>query len=294
MGLVLGANIALHVAAVLLLPGYAIDWQGRWQGLTVHPNTLGALGLTAFWANAAALASGPRPPHAGWHWLGCGLALAAMFGADSVTSKVCALVTLLLLLGLRRLRRRGAGRDSYLALLAGAVMAFLLFKLLSSAIELGWLYDLLGRDSQLTGRDSVWNDAYQAIRARPLLGWGFDDHAYLIASAGMPYSSYHNGLLDLAVNGGIVSVLLLALLMLTWALRHLQRTLLAPRVAGYAVPFVLTYMMHNMTEASYVSPRGQMWVIFLALLFLGACRIPPRAAAPAPQPIAREAGHVAA
>jgi O-antigen ligase len=293
LGLVLGANMALHVAAVLLLPGYSIDWQGRWQGLTVHPNTLGALGFTAFWANAAALTADARPPQARWHWIGCGLALAAVFGADSVTSKICCLVTLLLLLALRRLRRRGAGRRAYLALLAGGVMLFLLYKLLSSAIELGWLYELLGRDPQLTGRDSVWQDAWQAIRARPLLGWGFDDHAYLIASAGMPYSSYHNGALDLAVNGGLVAVLLLAALLLTWALRHLRRTLLAPRIAGYSVPFVLVYMMHNMTEASYVSPRGQMWVIFLALLFLGACRVP-RDSAAAPAPMMREALHAPA
>ena len=299
LGLVLGANMGLHVAAVLLLPGYAIDWQGRWQGLTVHPNTLGALGFTAFWANAAALASGPRPPRARWHWIGCGLALAAVFGADSVTSKVCSLATLALLLGLRHLRLHRAGGNTYLSLLAGGAMAFLLFKLVSSAIDLGWLYEMLGRDPKLTGRDTVWQDAYQAIRARPLLGWGFDDHAYLIASAGMPYSSYHNGVLDLAVNGGIVSVLLLGVLILTWALRHLQRTLLAPKVAAYSVPYVLAYMLHNMTEASYVSPRGQMWVIFLALLFLGACRVPPRAAAAgvtmaAPPPTPREAGHASA
>jgi len=70
-------------------------------------------------------------------------------------------------------------------------------------------------------------------------------------------------------------------------------------VAAYSVPYVLAYMLHNMTEASYVSPRGQMWVIFLALLFLGACRVPPRAAAAgvtmaAPPPTPREAGHASA
>lgn len=276
LGLVLGANMALQVAAVLLLPGYAIDWQGRWQGLTVHPNTLGGLGLTAFWANAAALSAGPPPPWPRCHWLGCGLSLLAMAGADSVTSKVCAALVALVLLGLRWLRRRRAAPRDYLRLLAIAAMLFLLLKLLAGAVDMEWLYALLGRNSQLTGRDEVWRDAYQAIGARPLLGWSFDDHAYLIASAGMPYSSYHNGVLDLAVNGGGVAVLLLALLMLNWAAGLLQPRLLAARIAPYAVAFVLAYMLHNRAEASYVSPRGQMWVIFLALLLLGACRAPQR------------------
>ncbi|RZT10185.1 O-antigen ligase [Duganella sp. CF402] len=275
LGLVLGANMALQVAAVLLLPGYAIDWQGRWQGLTVHPNTLGGLGFTAFWANAAALSAGP-PPWPRCHWLGCALSLLAIGGADSVTSKVCVALVLLVLLGLRWLRRRGTSRQQYLRLLAAGAMLLVLLKLLAGAVDLEWLYALLGRNSQLTGRDEVWRDAYQAIGARPLLGWSFDDHAYLIASAGMPYSSYHNGVLDLAVNGGGVAVLLLALLMLNWAAGMLRPRLLAARIAPYSVAFVLAYMLHNRAEASYVSPRGQMWVIFLALLLLGACRPPQR------------------
>ncbi len=280
LGLVLGANMLLQVAAVLLLPGYAIDWQGRWQGLTVHPNTLGGLGFTAFWANAAALAAGPPPPCPRCHWLGCGLALLAIVGADSVTSKVCVALVLAVLLGLRWLRRRGASRDDYLRLLAFAAMLALLFKLLAGVIDMEWLYALLGRNSQLTGRDEVWRDAYQAIRARPLLGWSFDDHAYLIASAGMPYSSYHNGVLDLAVNGGGVAVLLLAVVMLDWAAGMLRSRWLAASIAPYSVAFVLAYMLHNRAEASYVSPRGQMWVIFLALLLLGACRPARRATTP--------------
>ncbi|GJI94046.1 hypothetical protein RugamoR57_07640 [Duganella caerulea] len=277
IGLVLGANMALQVAAVLLVPMWAIDWQARWQGLTVHPNTLGALGFTTFWANASALAvNGQARSRVGrLHLAGCALAVTAMAGADSVTSKMSAAASLLLVLAMRRLARRHAGRRLYFGLVLGGAVGFLLYRLIGSAIDLGWLFALLGRDSKLTGRDDVWRDAYQAIGAHPLLGWGFDDHAYLIASAGMPYSSYHNGLLDLAVNGGIVAVLLLALVFLNWALRHLRRDLLAARCAPFSLAFVLPYMLHNMTEASYVSPRGQMWVLFLALLFVGACRLPP-------------------
>ena len=281
LGLVLGLNMALQVAAVLLVPQFAVDWQGRWQGLTTHPNTLGGLAFTAFWANAAALAVHGRGQlaTARWHLVGCALAALAMIGTDSVTSKMSAMVALLLLLVMRYLNRRHASRRLYLSLLVLAAVGGLLGKLLVSAIDLSWLFTLLGRDSKLTGRDDVWRDAYQAINAHPLLGWGFDDHAYLIASAGMPYSSYHNGMLDLAVNGGIVAVLLLVLVFAQWALRHWRRDLLAAQCAPFSLAFVLPYMLHNMTEASYVSPRGQLWIMFLTLLFLGACRPAPGMAA---------------
>lgn len=277
IGMVLGLNMAAHVLAVLLAPAYAIDWQARWQGLTVHPNTLGALGFTTLWANAAALALPRRDPRwlMRWQLAAALLGLAATLGADSVTSKMAALASVLLVLALRLLTRRRAGLRVYLALAAGAATLLLAGKLIASTVELDWLFKLLGRDSKLTGRDEVWRDAYRAIGERPLLGWGFDDHAYLIASAGMPYSSYHNGMLDLAVNGGVSAVMLLSLLFLNWVLSHLRRDLLAPRCAGFAPAFVLPYILHNMTEASYVAPRGQMWVLLLVLLFLGACKAPP-------------------
>ncbi|MYM76018.1 hypothetical protein GTP56_28030 [Duganella sp. FT134W] len=276
-GLVLGLNMAIHLAAVLLVPAYAVDWQARWQGLSVHPNTLGALGFTTLWANASALALPAAPGR--WlprlHRAGAALGVAAMLGADSVTSKMAALLCVVLLWVLRVLARRRAGPRVYLSLGIGVVLLMAMGKLALSVIELDWLFTLLGRDSKLTGRDDVWRDAYRAIGARPILGWGFDDHAYLIASAGMPYSSYHNGVLDLAVNGGLAAVLLLTLIFVNWLLSHGRRQLLAARCTPFAPAFVVPYALHNMTEASYVSPRGQMWVLFLVLLLLGACRRAP-------------------
>ncbi|SFU91652.1 O-antigen ligase family protein [Pseudoduganella namucuonensis] len=271
LGNVLGLNMALHVAAVILIPAYAIDWQARWQGMTPHPNTLGALAFTTFWANAGVLVCLPHAARRRWHLCACLLAVSAMIGADSVTSKLTSLVALTLLLLLRGLHKRRAGPGVYLAGVALAAASLALFKLLESAVDLKWLFDLLGRDSELTGRSAVWADAWKAIGAKPLLGWSFDDHAYLIASAGMPYSSYHNGVLDLAVNGGAVAVALLAALMLSWACGYLRPGRVGRTIAPFGVAYVLTYMMHNLTEASLLAPRGQLWVIFLVLLLLGAC-----------------------
>jgi O-antigen ligase len=283
LGYVLGANLAVHIAAVLLLPAYAIDWQARWQGLTVHPNTLGALAFTAFWANASIVLCRERSDRYHLHLFGCALAVLAMAGADSVTSMMASGAALVLLPATARLSRSRLGRHLYISALALFSGGAMLFSLLSKTVDLGWLFDLLGRDAKLTGRAYVWEDAYTAIKLKPLLGWGFDDHAHLIASEGMPYSSYHNGVLDLAVNGGALAVVLLILLMLCWAFGFMKSARVAPTIAPFSAAFVISYIVHNVSEASYVSPRGQMWVLFLALLFLGACkRAAPETARAAP------------
>jgi O-antigen ligase len=271
LAMVLGLNMALQLAAVAAAPSYAIDWQQRWQGLTPHPNTLGALAFTTFWANACVLVCLPRARRRRWHWLFCVLAAAAALGADSVTSKLCSAVALLLLLLLRSWQRRAAGPRLYLGAVLLAVLGSGLFQLLKSAVPLDWLYDMLGRDSQLTGRAQVWQDAYRAIGAKPWLGWSFDDHAELISTAGMPYSSYHNGALDLAVSGGIAALALFALLLAGWARSYLHPDRQARALAPCSAAFTLAYLMHNQSEASFFAPRGQMWVIFLTLLLLGAC-----------------------
>lgn len=270
LGLVLGTNMAVHLAAIAILPGYTIDWQARWQGLTVHPNTFGALALTTFWANAAVLA-GRLDKRRHWYWAGVLMALAAMIGADSKTSQLTSIVTVCTLLGLRFLVRRHARLPLYAALVVVGGTMLVLYKVIAATVDLSFLFEAVGRDPEFTGRAQVWEDAFKAIGAKPLLGWSFDDHAYLIATAGMPYSSYHSGLLDLAVNGGAIAIALLAALMLSWVACYFRPDGVARRIAPWSVAYVIAYVMHNLTEASYVAPRGQLWVMFLGVLFLCAC-----------------------
>ena len=284
LALVLGVNMLLHVGAVLAIPSYSIDWQGRWQGLATHPNTLGALGFTTLWANSAVLICRPRERRA-MHAVFALAAIAAIAGADSVTSMLTAGSSVVALWSVHKLGRLGAGRDFYVGTVLLALLLVVGFKLVSSQIDLGWLFQSFGRDSNFTGRTDVWRDALGAISRFPILGWSFDDHAFLIASEGLAYPSYHNGWLDLCVNGGLVAVLLLAGLFATWLRQFSVRDVLAQTIAPLSASFVLGYFLHNLTEASFLSPRAQMWQIFLAVLFLGSCRRPaPTVLQAQPQP----------
>jgi len=280
LGFLLGINMALQVGAVLLLPSYAIDWQGRWQGLTSHPNTLGALAFTTLWANCVVLICrryGNPYPHIAFSIL----AAVAMLEANSVTSIVTTLCCIAAIFISMRLSRLRAGGKFYVGLLvvSGAIVAVAL--LIGSQFDMSGLLELFGRDSNFTGRTTVWADAFSAISRRPVLGWSFDDHAFLIETENMPYPTYHNGWLDIAVSGGLVAVILFLLLLITWARDFFRRSLTAHTIVPISVSFVFGYMVHNLTEASLLAARGQMWQIFLLLVLLGACcKVPPSRSKP--------------
>ena len=270
VGYVLGFNMLLQVAAVFIIPAYAVDWQDRWRGFTTHPNTLGAMAFTTLWANAAMLIC-TRTSKKYLHFLFAAVAAAAVIGADSVTSMMAASCSVLLLFVFKRLEKMGAGRQFYLSLLV--IIAFLstIIYIIGNVIDFGQLLQVFGRDAQLTGRRDLWDEAFKALQAHPLLGWSFDDHAKLIA-AGMPYPTYHNGFIDLSVSGGISCILLFFSMIGVWAVSFMKKSLVASQIGPYSAAFIIAYLIHNLTEASLVAPRGQMWQVFLVVMFLGACK----------------------
>lgn len=272
LGYVLSINIFIHVCAVALLPAFTIDWERRWLGLTGQANTLGALSLSAFWANSAALCSG-KPDRYHAHLAGTALAIVAMFGANSVTSMISStcLITVMILLSRPDLTNR-IGRAVTISVLVAVPILAVLILFLVNAFDLGGILGLAGRSGDFSGRTSIWLDAIDLITMQPLVGWSFDDHAYVIRSTGMLHTSYHNGYLDLAVTGGIVGVALLVALLTTWMLEFRRHFRVALTIMPFSVPFVVALLIYNVTEASFVAPRNQLWVVFLTLVLLGACR----------------------
>lgn len=273
IGYVLGANIMLHLLAVLLLPAFAIEWDGRWRGLTGQANGLGAIALCAFWANAAVLiGTGKDRYHL--HLLFAICAATAMLGANSMTSVIsstCALGLIFTFTGKASRYRSGLriflGGISVIFLVSAVGVMFL-----GNAMDLGKLLGMAGRSGDFTGRTEIWVAALKAIAAQPWTGWGFDDNAYLIKTTDMPYTTYHNGYLDLTVRGGIVAFGLFSLLLVKWMVELKKKSHVGIDIIPFAMPFILSMLVYNLTEATFVMPRDQMWLIFLVILFLATCK----------------------
>jgi O-antigen ligase len=273
---VLGANVALHLLTVFLLPSFAIEWDGRWRGLTGQANELGGISFCAFWANVAVLI-GRKDPQYRLHILLAVCAAAAMLGANSMTSIISSLCALLITVVMAWNRSQYGGKRIFVNALVVAVLVAAggaLF--LGNSINLDKLFGLAGRSASFTGRTDIWMLAIDAIVASPWVGWGFDGNNYLIKISGMPFTSYHNGYLDLLVCGGGIALGLFFLLLGSWFYQVKKRTRIGIDIAPFAIPFVVSMLMYNLTEANLVAPRNHMWIIFLVILFLSVCKRRPQ------------------
>ncbi|MGV8898777.1 MAG: O-antigen ligase family protein [Burkholderiaceae bacterium] len=273
IGYVLGLNIIVHLASVLALPAFTIQWDGRWRGLTEQPNVLGGIAFCAFWANAAVL-MGTQKDKYHLHLVLALCATAAMLGANSMTSiisSISALAMMYIVAGTNSRYRTGErlfiGGIGLILLIAAVGVMFL-----GNAIDIGKLLGMAGRSGDFTGRTEIWMEAIKAITGRPWVGWGFDDNAYLIKTTGMPYSTYHNGYLDLMVRGGIIALGLFFLLLGNWLYQTTKNTRIGSDIMPFAVPFIISMLIYNLTEANMVTPRNHMWLILLVILFISGCR----------------------
>ena len=262
LGLALGINIIFHLLVVLLFPDIGIANDGRWAGLFSNSNSFGAVAYCAVWANAAAVASTRNLLRLSHVVILC-IAAIALIGSGSTTSILSTIVALGILFSLK-----GSSRRNLLTLSSSAVLlsfAIVIYELFASQ----GILELIGRTSDLTGRTYIWAEGLNAFLTKPLIGWGFDDNAYVNQVTGMVHPSYHNGYLDLAVRGGAVSLVLFVAIMII-GIRAILRTQISsrPTISSTFLSFILSVLLYNFSEGSFFAPRTYMWAMLLTVLFL--------------------------
>jgi O-antigen ligase len=196
---------------------------GRIQGILGNANLLGPLCLLAIVVFAIRLASGAPRRILLWIWIG--LAAYLMIRAGSATSYVAAAgvaVVLTTVLLMRRTRRPGERTPYYIAYAVvgiGGLIAFWLFH--------AQLFALVGRESDLTGREGIWDVVLAKAWERPWTGWGFAtpwnpaDPAFdrWIVDHGQTVMQAHNMWVDVFLQLGIIGVVLIAMTYLAFVWR---------------------------------------------------------------------------
>jgi exopolysaccharide production protein ExoQ len=266
MAVVLGINVAIHVAGVLLAPEYTINAHGRWRGWTSHPNRLGGIALCALALNVGCLAA----KHVWKRWAHItfvAICVAVLIGSQSQTSVVCAMFAGVgpFFLGrtYRRLGRRGAGQ---MALLSGLVAAALAIPAILFAHEiLEAVTGALGRDISFTGRTTIWARAVDAFGARPILGWSFDGHLEVFSKTPLRYTDYHNGYLDIAVSGGLLAISLFAAMIIRY-LTQIRNADVGTIIMF--LPLTISILIYNILEADLLSGRNTIWTMLVVIVLL--------------------------
>jgi O-antigen ligase len=263
----MGAGLVVNVLALVLLPGL-VWWSEapkRFQGLTGHPNEMGALCMIAFplllWRYC-------RSKHVGKGVcvILMGLATAMLLLSGSRASLLCALVAVLLwflVLGKRMI---------FIA--TTSTMAVVVLLLLSSP-----LLPSLQREqasakgiTDLTGREQFWENGIHVVKQRPLLGYGYEvsgevwtDPRFATSEMedawGSARSSLHNGYLSIVIGLGLIAGLVLWPIILLAPLPNLLRL---PPSDYKAVALLLVGMClaANFVETSITSSRSFTSVTF--------------------------------
>ncbi len=274
-----GLSAALSLFAVFALPTgkeYAeAQYAGAWQGVYTEKNQLGeAMAIEIL--TLLAIPWDRKPTRRTWLVIGTLLLSSLLLlGSRSASSLLLCGVTLVIA-GFALLWRWQPRSRGWLT----GVLAVGLFGGLSAAM-LGMhtsdIFEMLGRDSTLTGRTDIWAYVQTAISDHPYLGFGYSTFwvpggpidAYLPADQGwLPYHA-HNGFLELALDVGWIGVGLFAigaLLGIVGAIRVFAKDPLKSGI--WPLAMIVYFLLVNLDESSIAKYNNLSWVVFvIAFLF---------------------------
>jgi O-antigen ligase len=266
----------LSLVVALSVPSYGLDASsvdGAWQGIFGSKNWLGRMMAlsTALWMLHAA--GQVRRRYLAWSVIALSLGLVLL--SRSVGSFVVMAALLLLIPVLRALRRQFGLAVSFVTLVLLATWGVCVWLLPDVSDLLSWF----GRDTTLTGRWPLWELVWEMIQQRPLLGYGYGGFwigwdgpsaevwsaTYMNGYGWLPPGS-HNGVLDLALDLGVVGVILFAATFVVSFRRALVLTRLEiTRDALFPCLFLAFVLLSNITESQLVIHNSICWTIYVAL-----------------------------
>ena len=196
---------------------------GRIQGIMGNANLLGPVALLAIIVFAIRFAADAQRRALLGVWIG--LSAFLFYRAASATAYVAAVAVVLVLvtvLLMRRARRPGERTRYYIAFALvglGAVLALWLFR--------DAIFTALGRSSDLTGRETIWQAVLDRAVQHPLIGWGYStpwiagDPSFdeWIIDHGQTVVQAHNMWVDVFFQLGAIGVFLIAMAFLAFVWR---------------------------------------------------------------------------
>ena len=277
LGVAVLSFLAICYLGVLLTPGLAIHQAtdatehhlaGDWRGVFLHKNSASAVMAMLIFVGAYLTRSGARlvGPLV--------TALSAVFlffaGGKSATGLcIITLVTVELVVRARSFRLR--------ALLCFLPLIVLNLLGIGTVISpsLHAISGLLPFDTSFTGRDDVWQFAFESVAQRPLFGWGylaFWGSSFLrdVVPNGADWvviaSHSHNSYLDSALALGIPGLLLLLAILVFLPLRNFQRAAergVEPPLAKMFLRMWLFGLYLAALESFFLERTDPIWFTFL-------------------------------
>ncbi|MCF6274441.1 MAG: O-antigen ligase family protein [Robiginitomaculum sp.] len=239
---------------------------GAWRGAWLEKNSFGvrmAMGL------ALMMCAFAMQPKRWWLWVPGGvLCFGLVIMSTSKAALLAALVAILGFLVIRVFRRFPILRIPvmYGVVIGVGVMTFLLIFMPDM------MFELIGKERTLTGRTDIWHALAQAIRDKPLLGYGYgtfwndlNGPSYWVRFSlewGVPTA--HNGWVETWLSAGIVAVVLFGLLYLIALLLAIGRLYKGGVENYWVILSTILFLMISLSESTILQQNDLSWVIFVA------------------------------
>jgi exopolysaccharide production protein ExoQ len=267
--------IPLSAALVRFSPlgkGYSKDGTVTFGGACQTKNEFGELLLISIlflvWDHMEMrIAAGANSPLRGMTWDRVVLILTGLWLlnlSQSRTSLVALVIALALVVRSGWFDSKSVSRFALVAALFYPVIA------LTSQTVLAPVLAMLGRDATFTGRANIWQHITFST-VNPLIGagfwnfWGGPGGKAIEAAMQTGIPNAHDGYLDIYLDGGLIGVFLLVVVLVTCG-KRLIRQIPRDRYSRFKYAFLITAIIHNVTESSFARPSGMWFTIVLALI----------------------------
>lgn len=220
---------------------------------------------------------GTNPRMSGYHTLADLLVLFLTFwlmkgpgGVYSATSIAVLLVGLATFFTIRRENFQVRHLDRMVrTTLFGAGVAFLLVGLLEFS-PLASVSSLFGRDETLTGRsDLIWDVLIPIAWKNIVFGVGYGGF-WVERPDGFDFKGHinqaHNGYLDVILELGVVGLVLLLVLIVSFFMKARREFEHNHDWASFRIAFLPVLLLHNVTETDFLRSTLPLWNLFVFLM----------------------------
>ncbi len=267
----IGILLSLFFALVIPSTGiHGADHPGAWKGIYDYKNTFGSMMVLS--SLAFFLLPAEKPTYHLYKWTGFGASLVMMVLSTSKSSLVISLFLIFMVWAYRNFQWQGKLSIVYVNI------AVLIIGCLATVGLTEWVSIVtgLGKDPTLTGRTIIWDVALTKLQESPLLGFGrgafwAPGSKYAIAAGravavGFIPPHAHNGFIDLALDVGLIGLLLFLINFALTYFRALNKAYAAKNPEdAWPLAFLMFLAMNNMTESYLLRLSNIYWVLYITI-----------------------------
>lgn len=258
----------ISLVLILFFPRFGVsnlDGAGAWQGLLSHKNTFSILSL--FLLTPACFVSTPSLAARLLRIVYVALAIFLIAMSQSRTGWI-ATGLYFVIAAIVWIVQAFAPKDALV--ISATIMVALVAAIIGATLILPLLFQAIGKDVSLTGRQEIWSAVIAAALQHPILGYGYSGFftgmtgpsASVSVAANFVVPHAHSGYLNVWVEQGLIGVFLVLgpILLALWKGTALLFNAFTPSV-GWYLSIIAISLVINYDEPSWMMPNALDWML---------------------------------